>query len=190
MIEEYKKIIKDKMGERRYTHSVNVSQMALKLAKKYGEDEEKAAIAGLLHDITKEMPDEFHLKLFKENDVKLDEVEKRAKKLWHAISGSLYIKNELHIDDKEIINAVRFHTTGKENMSKFEKIIFVADFISEDRKFENSKIMRNLAFENLDQAAVYGLKVTMEGLLYRNQLVAKDTFKAYNDLIIKNCEDI
>ena len=76
------KIIREKMGERRYIHSVNVSQMALKLAKKYGENEEKAAIAGILHDITKEMPDEFHLKLFKENNIKLDEVEKRAKKLF------------------------------------------------------------------------------------------------------------
>lgn len=189
MIEEYKKIIREKMGERRYIHSVNVSQMALKLAKKYGENEGKAAIAGILHDITKEMPDEFHLKLFKENNIKLDEVEKRAKKLWHAISGPIYIKNELHIDEEDIINAVRYHTTGRKDMSKFEKIIFVADFISEDRKFENAKVMRKLAFEDLDQAAIYGLKVTMEGLLYKSKLVAKDTFEAYNDLLIKHCED-
>lgn len=184
MIEGYKKIIKDKMGEKRYVHSVNVSNMAIKLAKKYSVDEEKAAIAGVLHDITKEMSDEFHLELFKENDTKLDEVEKRSKKLWHAISGSIYIKNELHIDDEDILNAVKYHTTARKGMSKLEKIIFIADFISEDRKYENSKIMRKLAFENIDETIIYGLKFTIEGLLYRNQLIAKDALEAYNDIII------
>jgi len=189
MIEKYKKIIKEKMGEKRYIHSVNVSNMAIKLAKKYHVNEEKAAIAGILHDITKEMPDEFHLELFKENNIKLDEVEKRAKKLWHAISGAVYIKNELHIDDEDILNAVRYHTTAKKGMSKLEKIIFLADFISEDRKYENVKAMRELAFEDLDKAIIYGLKVTIEGLLYRNQLVAKNTFEAYNDIVINNEEN-
>ena len=95
--EFYREFIKNNLSEKRYIHCLNVAKKAKELAEFYGEDEEKAAIAGVLHDITKEMPDEFHLKLFKENDVKLDEVEKRAKKLWHAISGSLYIKNELHL---------------------------------------------------------------------------------------------
>ena len=189
MIEKCKKIVKKKMGEKRYIHSVSVSQIAFKLAKKYGVNEQKAALVGILHDITKEMPDEFHLELFKKNNIKLNEVEKRSKKLWHAISGSLYIKEELHIDDEDILNAVKYHTTAREGMSKLEKIIFMADFISEDRKYENVKFMRKLAFEDLDEAIIYGLRVTIEGLLSRNQLVAKNTFKAYNDMIIKHCKD-
>ena len=148
MIEKYKKIIKEIMSEKRYLHSISVSNVAAELAKRYNYDEEKAAIAGILHDITKEMPDEFHLELFERHNVKLDEIEKISKKLWHSISGSLYIKENLNINDEEILNAVKYHTIARKNMTLIDKIIFLSDFLAEDRQYENSKIMRKLAFEN------------------------------------------
>ena len=190
MITKYKNLIKEMMSEKRYLHSVSVSNAAMKLAKKYEFDTEKAAIAGILHDITKEMPDEFHLELFEKHNVKLDEIEKKSKKLWHSISGSIFIKENLHIDDEEILNAVKYHTTGRKNMTLLDKIIFLSDFLAVDRNYENSEIMRKQAFENLDETVIYGLKLQMESFLSKDLLLSKNIFEAYNDMIIKNFDAI
>lgn len=189
MIEKYKNIIKKMMSEKRYLHSVSVSSVAAKLAKKYNFDEEKAAIAGILHDVTKEMPDEFHLELFKKHNAKLDEIEKRSKKLWHSISGSIYIKENLHINDEEILNAVKYHTTARKDMTLIEKIIFLSDFLAEDRKYKNSESMRKSAFDDLDGTVIYGLKLQMESFLLKDLLLSKNIFEAYNDMIIKYCDN-
>ena len=113
-IESYKKIIKGRMGEKRYIHSVNVAKQAQKLAKIYGCDEEKAMTAGILHDVTKETPFDEQLKIITEGGIILDEIEKSSQKLWHPISGSVYIQKYLDINDADIINAIRFHTRSEE----------------------------------------------------------------------------
>ena len=186
-LDDYKNIIREKMGKKRYKHSVSVSEWAVKLALKHGADEKKAAVAGILHDITKEMPEEEQLKLISDSGIKLSLLESKSNKLWHSISGSIYVQKVLKIDDEEIINAIKYHTTAKENMTLLEKIIFIADFLSDDRKWENTDYFRSLALENLDEALIYGLKITIDGLLKRDRLIADNTFKAYNYAnLIKN----
>ena len=186
-LDDYKNIIREKMGKKRYKHSVSVSEWAVKLALKHGADEKKAAVAGILHDITKEMPEEEQLKLISDSGIKLSLLESKSNKLWHSISGSIYVQKVLKIDDEEIINAIKYHTTAKENMTLLEKIIFIADFLSDDRKWENTGYFRSLALENLDEALIYGLKITIDGLLKRDRLIADNTFKAYNYAnLIKN----
>lgn len=186
-LDDYKNIIREKMGKKRYKHSVSVSEWAVKLALKHGADEKKAAVAGILHDITKEMPEEKQLKLISDSGIKLSLLESKSNKLWHSISGSIYVQKVLKIDDEEIINAIKYHTTAKENMTLLEKIIFIADFLSDDRKWENTDYFRSLALENLDEALIYGLKITIDGLLKRDRLIADNTFKAYNYAnLIKN----
>ena len=186
-LDDYKNIIREKMGKKRYKHSVSVSEWAVKLALKHGADEKKAAVAGILHDITKEMPEEEQLKLISDSGLKLSLLESKSNKLWHSISGSIYVQKVLKIDDEEIINAIKYHTTAKENMTLLEKIIFIADFLSDDRKWENTDYFRSLALENLDEALIYGLKITIDGLLKRDRLIADNTFKAYNYAnLIKN----
>ena len=122
---DYKAIIRALMGDYRFDHSVNVAAEAVELAKLYGEDEEKAYTAGILHDITKEIPKDEQLKIIADGGILLDDVQKNAPKLWHSISGSVYIQTELGITDSDIINAVRYHTTGRANMSLLEKIIYI-----------------------------------------------------------------
>lgn len=185
LIEYYKNVIKSIMSKRRYEHSISVSFYAKELAKVYAADEAKAEIAGILHDITKEMPEQKQLEIIKKEGVVLSSLEDKTHKLWHSISGSIYIKNELGINDEDIINAVRYHTTARKNMSLLEKIIFIADFISDDREWENTKFLRALAFKNLDDAVIYGLKVTITALIDKDALIAEDTLNAYNDLMMK-----
>lgn len=141
-VNEYKKIIKARMGDYRYTHSVNVSKEARKLAKLYGADEEKAAIAGILHDITKETPKDEQLQIILDGGIILDSIQMNAPKLWHSISGSVYVQKELGIEDEDILNAIKYHTTGRAGMTLLEKIIFIADFTSEERDYKGVSTMR------------------------------------------------
>ena len=185
-IAEYKKIIKSMMSENRYNHCVNVSKKAVKLAKRYGGDEEKAAIAGILHDITKEMPKEEQLQIMLDSGIILDDIQKNAPKLWHGISGSVYIKKHFGIEDEDILNAICYHTTGRAGMSLLEKIIFVADFTSEERTYKGVATMRKKSRKSLEDAMLYGFKFTFSDLSSRELAIHPDELACYNEIVLNN----
>lgn len=185
-IAEYKKIIKTMMSENRYNHCVNVSKEAVKLAKRYGGDEEKAAVAGILHDITKEMPKEEQLQIMLDSGIILDDIQKNAPKLWHGISGSVYIKKHFGIEDDDILNAICYHTTGRAGMSLLEKIIFVADFTSEERTYKGVATMRKKSRKSLEDAMLYGFKFTFSDLSSRELAIHPDELACYNEIVLNN----
>lgn len=180
--ERYKLILKTKLNEKRYYHSLCVADEALRLAKKYGGDTEKCYLAGLLHDVTKNSTDEEHLKIFETFGIILNCVDKNAKKLWHAISGEAYIKNVLGINDIEILDAVRYHTTAKADMSLTAKILYLADFTSVDRDYEDVDVIRKLVDKSLDEAMIYALKYSITDLVENSKAVHIDTINAYNEI--------
>ena len=182
-IDDYKEIIRPMMGERRFNHSVNVSKEAVRLAEKYGADVKKAAVAGILHDITKEVDFENQLQIIRSGDIILTDVEKNTNKLWHAISGSVYIQKELSITDEDIINAVRYHTTGRANMSLLEKVIFLADFTSEERDYPDVDVIRQKAEISLEDGMLYGIQFTLSSLLKRQGYLSLDAIEAYNEIL-------
>ena len=163
-ISDYKKIIRERMGDYRFSHSVNVAKEAKKLAKHYGADENKAEIAGILHDITKEMPKEQQLQIIIDSGIILDNVQLHAPKLWHGMSGSIVVRDELGIDDEDILNAIRYHTTGRAGMSLLEKVIFTADFTSEERTYSGVATMRKKSKKSLEEAMLYGYQFTFKDL--------------------------
>ena len=181
----YKDIIRPLLEKPRFIHSVNVSNMAKKLAGIYGEDQEKAAVAGILHDIMKNTSQDKQLKMLNDYGIYLTPLEKLSPKLWHAILGAEYIKSELGVEDQEIVNAVRYHTTARENMTKLEKIIFVSDFISEDRTYTGVEKIRSVAFEDIDYAVFEGLSFSIESLLRKKCTIHPDTIGAYNEILTK-----
>ncbi len=177
--QNFKSIIREKLDDYRYDHSLSVADEARRLALKYGADEDKAYLAGLLHDITKNFSREEHLQIVRDFDIILTDTEKQAPKLWHAMTGSSYIKNRLNIADDEIISAVRYHTTGKADMSLLELVIFIADFTSSDRNYPDVDVMRALADKSLEEAAVYALDYTIKDLESRRLTVHPDTLSAF-----------
>ena len=181
----YIDILKVRLSEKRYLHSLAVADEAVFLAEKYGADKQKAYIAGLLHDITKEASEENHLNIFKTFGIILSDVEKNAFKLWHAISGAEYIKHLLLIDDEDIYDAVRYHTTAKDNLSLLSKVIYIADYTSRDRDYDDVDVIRQLAYKSLDQAYIYALKYTITDLTARGLALHPDTVKAYNEIVLK-----
>ncbi len=182
---EFKEILKNRLTEKRYIHSLNVADSAKQLAKLYGYDEEIAYTAGLIHDCCKDTPAGLQLSYMLENGVELSEYELGVAKLYHSICGSVFVKKEFGIDNQDIINAVRYHTTGRKNMSLLEKIIFIADFISDERDYNGVEIMREKAVKSLDEAIVEGLSFTIKDLIDQGRIIHPDTLDAYNDAMMK-----
>ena len=182
---EYKKILEKRLTQKRYVHSLCVADEALRLAKKYGADETKSYLAGLLHDITKNAPKEEHLNIFDTFGIILNNVECNAEKLWHAISGSAYIKYILNLNDDEIIEAVRYHTTAKADMPLLAKILYLADFTSSDRDYDDVDEMRRLVDISLDSAYEYALRYTVIDLASNNRAIHPDTLDAFNEIMLK-----
>lgn len=183
----YADLLKSKLSDYRLNHSLEVAKSAVYLAEKYGGDCEKMYLAGLLHDILKEADKEETFLYVEKYNIELTGLERRAKKLWHAIVGADYIKNELGINDDEIINAVRYHTTGRKNMTLSDKILFIADFISADRVYDGVDEMRERAEISLECAMDMGLSFTITDLVENSNPVHPDTIDAYNDIKLGEC---
>lgn len=182
---EYEKILQERLTPKRYNHSLCVADEAVRLTAKYGGDPEKAYIAGLLHDITKNATKQEHLQIFEEFGIMLNDVEKNAEKLWHAISGAAFIEHKLAIADSDILTAVRYHTTARANMSQLEKILYLADYTSSDRDYDDVDIMRQKVEISIEEAMHYALTYTINDLVAQGKPLHLDTVKAYNQVALK-----
>ena len=182
---EYIEVLKGRLTEKRFIHSLNVADTSRELAKIYGYDQDIAYTAGLIHDCCKDTPAGLQLSYMLENGAELTDVEISTAKLYHAMSGSIFVKKEFGIENQDIINAVRYHTTGRKNMNLLEKIVFIADFISAERDYDGVEIMREKAKRSLDEAIVEGLGFTIKDLIDRGErFVHPDTIDAYNDAMM------
>ena len=187
--EKFKAIIREKLDDYRYNHSLCVAEEAKRLAILYGEDPEEAYLAGLLHDITKNFSCDEHLNIFNEFGIILTDIEKASIPVWHGISASVYVKNIIGIENENIISAIRYHTTGKSNMSLFEKLIYLADFTSADRNYPDVEVMRNLVNISIEDAMLYSLKFTITDLARKDRAIHTDTLNAYNEIQLNKMEN-
>lgn len=182
---DYKKLLREKLDDYRFLHSLNVAETAVVLAKLYGADEEKAYFASLVHDIMKNATKDEQLQIMEKGDIILSRTEKNNPKLWHAMAGEAYLRIESGITDSEILSAVRYHTTGKAGMSLLDKIVYIADYISAERNYPDVDVMRELALtKGLDEAALYALKYSFKSLSELEKLIHPDSVDYYNELII------
>ncbi len=184
MIETYKTLLQSRLSDYRCKHSFCVAQAAAELAERYGADPEKAYVAGLLHDITKEADEAEQFELFRLGGVELSEAERRNPKLWHAMSAPIFLKEKLNITDEEILTAIRYHTTARAGMSRMEKILYIADFISADRVYDDVAVVRELAEQGLEKTMLYTLDYTIRDLLKKRRAIHPDSVACYNELIL------
>ena len=149
---ELKEIVKSKMSLKRFTHTLGVVEMSEKLAKIYNADIEKCKVAALLHDICKEMDMEYIKNICKNNFMnELSEEDLENNEILHGFAGAYYVKTELGINDKEILNAIKYHTVGAKNMTLVEKIVYIADAIEYGRNYPSVVEIREETFKNLDK---------------------------------------
>lgn len=177
-------IVKDQLTESRYIHTVGVMETAITLAKTYNADAKKAELAAIFHDYAKYRPiEEMRLIIIEQQMPK--ELLSFHSELWHAPVGTYLVEKEVGIKDSEVLSAIKYHTTGRANMTLLEKIIFVADYIEPGRSFPGVEGVRKIANENINRAAVQALRNTVTFLMSRNATVYPDTINAYNDLVQK-----
>lgn len=177
--------LKREIGIVRYNHSIRVMETSIRLAKYYNTNERKAALAGLLHDCAKFNDKRKLLKMADNSGIILDNIMKNDIQLIHGPLGAEIAKTQYNIEDEEVLLAIQYHTTGKENMSLLEKIIFIADYIEPNRKFKGVKEVRKLAFEDLEESLVQAMDNTIKFIINSGGLIHLDTVKARNYLKIE-----
>ena len=150
--------LKENIDEGRLVHSENTAKEAVRLAKLFGADEQKALIAGLLHDVAKSKVTGEQCRLASMYDVDIDAVEAKNPELIHGKLGAAMIQQQLQICDEDILSAVRWHTTGRANMTLLEKIIYLADLIEPCRNFDGIERIRAMAYHNIDRAMLLALE--------------------------------
>lgn len=180
--EQFTEIIRHRLSDYRFQHSLAVAKEAKRLAILYHGDPNKAYTAGLLHDILKDASKEEQLQIADNLHVQFDEVEAISPKLWHARLGSAFIHQILEVNDIDMVQAVRYHTTARANMSLLEKIVYVADFTAEGRDYPSVDTMRMLANQSLESAMQFALDFTIQHLQSEGRTVHPDTFAAYNEV--------
>ena len=165
------------LKESRIAHVAGCESEAVMLAMHWGENAEKAATAGILHDITKKLSPEEQLKMCDEYGIICDELERKTPKILHAKTGAAFARDKFGISDS-IYEAIRWHTTGKADMTLLEKITYLADYIEPTRDFEGVEELRKLAYEDIDEALRLGMEMSIEDLNRRGIEPHTDTMDA------------
>ena len=171
-----KEKMRHKLGIGRYEHTLGVAYTAACLAMRYGADSETAEIGGLLHDCAKQYDNETLLKKCRKYELPVTEAEVKNPSLLHAKVGAYLAEHKYDVSDPAILSAIRFHTTGKPDMTLLEKILYVADYI-EPRRFKapNLEKIRGLAFQDLDEAVYEIMSDTLDYLNERPESIDETT---------------
>lgn len=173
--------IERNMTENRKIHTYAVAEEAKKLSQRYGEDMEKAEFAALFHDLFRGVP---------ENELNgyvrqlgLGSAYLNNANLAHSKIAAFIMERDYHIEDRDIINAVSFHTTGRADMSRLEKIIYLADAIEPNRTYPGIEEIRELAYQNLDEACLVSIQHSIDYVNCRGLYLDHDTVMARDSLI-------
>ena len=166
----------------RYTHTLGCEKATMWLGEKYGKDPKKCSLAAVLHDITKRLSREEQLYLCDKYGIIPCDVEKIEWKMLHGRTAAAIARDVYKIPE-DVAHAIEYHTTGCENMTTLDKIVYLADFIEETRDFKGVEPARALAKKDIDKALLYCFDFSISDLIERGKLIHKDTMQARNWLI-------
>jgi len=184
-IEAMRELLKKSLPTKRFNHSVAVYETALALAKRYDLDEKKVGISALLHDCGREIPSRDNLTKAAELGIKIDNVEKNQPILLHAKLGVYYARHKYRVEDKEILEGIRYHTTGAPHLSKLAIVVYLADMLEPARDFSGVDQLRQLVQEDLERCFFAGLSTTIKYLLDGELLIHPDCIAGYNEIASK-----
>ncbi len=183
LVEKIKEALRKRQPPGRYQHTLGVAKAACSLANNYGISEEKAQIAGLLHDYAKDMGEDELKNYIYDHNLKVDQNLFETYQLLHGVVGAHLAKIEFGIKDPEILHAIRYHTTGRTNMDPLEKIIYLSDFIEENRDYPGVEALRKLAYKDLNEGLLQGFNNTIKFLLATDKVLHCETVKARNEIL-------
>ena len=177
-----RRLAKKRLSAKRYQHTLNVRRMAVKLAKRWGADPEKAALAALLHDTAKELPREEMLQILNDNAIMAENAQNRPSPVWHGICAAILAQTQWGVEDEEVLSAIRCHTTGKPGMSLLAEIVFLADMTSAERDYPEVDYLRKLEKKDIHQAMREALEMNLHWLEESGKPVDEETRAALEDL--------
>lgn len=183
-VEEIKKRLEAVLSQKRYIHSVNVMETAIRLAARYGEDADKAARAGLLHDCARDMKADEAMRLCGIYGIEVDDISHIQPELLHGRLGEKLASRLYGEDDPKVLKAIAIHTMGCPGMELLDKIIFIADYIEPARTFPGSEAMRIEAFDDLDRAVLSALDSTIKYVVGKGGLLHLDTIETRNWILM------
>jgi len=176
--------VRAQMPEKRWNHTLGVMETAVVLANRFGADPAKADLASILHDVAKYWPVDRMAMLMRENGLDA-ELLQEDKELWHAPVGAFVAEREYGVEDADVLNAIRYHTSGRVGMSKLEKVVCLADYMEPGRSFPGVDKIRELAEHSLERALLAGFDSTVAFLLEKGKRILPLTVLARNDLITR-----
>ena len=174
--------VREQLTEHRYQHTIGVMETAIVLAERFGADPRKAELAAIFHDYAKFRPKEEMRQIIVEQNMPAELLEYNSE-LWHAPVGAYLVEIEAGVTDQEVLDAIRYHTSGRIGMTLLDKIIYLADYIEPGRHFPGVEEVREMAGEDLEKALIQSMKNTIQFLMKKNQPVFPDTFNAYNSIV-------
>lgn len=177
-----RRLAKKRLSAKRYQHTLNVRRMAVKLAKRWGADPEKAALAALLHDTAKELPREEMLQILNDNAIMAENAQNRPSPVWHGICAAILAQTQWGVEDEEVLSAIRCHTTGRPGMSLLDEIVFLADMTSAERDYPEVDYLRKLEKKDIHQAIREALEMNLHWLEESGKPVDEETRAALEDL--------
>ena len=188
-IAKLQKKLETMLTPNRFLHSLGVMETAMVMAKRFGENVEKARIAGLLHDCAKDIDKGKMVQMCEELGVYLDPMKREQRSLIHADLGAKLLETEFGIDDPHIIGAVKHHTLGREKMTNLEKILYLADLIEPNRKpFEGIDELRQLSEKNLDCAMLCAVEQSIDHIQHKHKPLHSQTL-ATQQYFLKLCKE-
>ena len=177
-----KELVRSRLSDKRYEHTLNVRKMAVKLAKHHDADEDRAALAALLHDAAKEISKDEMRAIMKAHPEYAEGGEERPTPVWHGICAAILARTEWGVKDEAVLSAIACHTAGKPGMSKLDKILYLADMSSAERDWPGVNKLRKLERKDLDAAMLMALKQTNDFVLSQGKALDPMSKAAYDDI--------
>ena len=171
--------------QKRIEHSIRVKETALQLYKLWGGNKQVLVYAALLHDIARDLPIEKLIEIAEKNGYRIDKIEAENPIILHAPIGAIIAEKDFGITDKNILNCIKYHTTGRASITLNEAIIYLADFIEPGRDFEDAKKVRKIAFADLKEAVIQETILNVAYLMVARVPIHPRTIEMFNSLLKK-----
>ena len=188
-LKQAKELVRSRLSDKRYEHTINVKKMAVKLAKHYGTDPEQAALAALLHDAAKELPKDEMRAIMQAYPEYAQGGEARPTPVWHGICAAILARTEWGVTDEAVLSAIACHTAGKAGMTQLDKILYLADMTSAERDWPGVEKLRKLEMKDLDAAMLAALKQTNDFVLSQGKPLDPMSKAAYEDILAHSAQN-
>lgn len=176
--------LEKKLPSKRFEHTKGVAVTAVRLAKRYGVDAGQAELAGWLHDCARVYPTSTLIDECVRRDIPVMRIDEESPILLHAPLGAYLAQHFYGVTDEAVLDAVRYHTVGREQMTRLEYIVYLADMIEPSREYEGVEILRRLAEEDLTQAMIAAFDQSIRHVIRMGGLIHPNTILARNELLL------